>query len=246
MAEVTKEITGKLRLAIKRKMHTLDIGQDDDMLEFVLTLFARKKRFPRLVDDLEPLLDEKSKPFAAWLDDLVRKVNQLEKNEVCEAYKADLEIKSRALEISSESEEEQSDQKLSEDDSESDAENGETVFQRRSRSRSRSPINSQPRVNIFLDDARALHDVDDDKERLKRQMKRLHSQVSSVAKKDARKVRRSFLAINEEFERLLVRCDSLQLDQKDELNRKHRKQVIRDVQLLLERNDKAMSFLPKK
>ena len=73
MAEVTKEITGKLRLAIKRKMHTLDIGQDDDMLEFVLTLFARKKRFPRLVDDLEPLLDEKSKPFAAWLDDLVRK-----------------------------------------------------------------------------------------------------------------------------------------------------------------------------
>ena len=92
---------------------------------------------------------------------------------MCEAYKADLEKKSRALEISSESEEEQNDQKLSED-SESDAENGETVFPRRSRSRSRSPINSQPRVNIFLDDARALHDVDDDKERLKRQMKRLH------------------------------------------------------------------------
>ena len=73
MAEITKEIAGKLRLAIKRKMHTLDIDQDDDMLEFMLTLFARKKRFPQLVDDLEALLDEKSKPFAAWLDDLIRK-----------------------------------------------------------------------------------------------------------------------------------------------------------------------------
>ena len=72
-AEITKEIAGKLRLAIKNRMDKLSIQQDDDMLEFMLTLFAQKKRYPQLVHDLEDLLDEKSKPFAAWLDDLIRK-----------------------------------------------------------------------------------------------------------------------------------------------------------------------------
>ena len=73
MAEITKEITGKLRLAVKRKMANLSIEQDDDMLDYVLTLFARKKRFPVLKDDLRDLLEEKTDIFAAWLDDLVRK-----------------------------------------------------------------------------------------------------------------------------------------------------------------------------
>ena len=73
MSEITKEITGKLRLAIKRKMHTLSIEQDDDMLEFIMTMFARKRRFPQLVAELSDLLDDKAPPLASWLDDLIRK-----------------------------------------------------------------------------------------------------------------------------------------------------------------------------
>ena len=96
-------------------------------------------------------------------------------NEECEEYKIEQEKKQKALEISSESEDEpENGQKMSEENS-SDEDDDDVVVKRRSRSRSRSPINSsQPRVNIFLDDARALHDVEEEKERLKRQMKRLH------------------------------------------------------------------------
>ena len=71
------------------------------------------------------------------------------------------------------------------------------------------------------------------------------SQVSSVKKPEAKKLKRAFLAINEEFERILEKCDSLDLDRKDEQNRAKRKRLIKDVQHLLDRNDKAMSFLPK-
>ena len=37
-----------------------------------MILFAQKKRYEDIVDDLQPLIEEKTKPFAVWLDDLIR------------------------------------------------------------------------------------------------------------------------------------------------------------------------------
>ena len=77
-------------------------------------------------------------------------------------------------------------------------------------------------------------------------MKKLHSQVSSVkGKSEVKKLKKLLLGMNEQFEQVLEKCDALDLDQKDEQNRKHRKTIIKSVQTLLERNDKVISFLPR-
>ena len=77
-------------------------------------------------------------------------------------------------------------------------------------------------------------------------MKRLNKNLSKIIiSKETGKARKEFLTINEEFERLLEKCDAVQLDQKDHNNRSKRKYLIKDIQKLLDRNDKAMSFLPK-
>ena len=75
MSEITTEITGKLRLAIKKKLESLQLEYDNDLLEYILLIFARKKRFNKIIEDIEPLIENlvKSKKFASWLDDLVRK-----------------------------------------------------------------------------------------------------------------------------------------------------------------------------
>ena len=75
MSAVTTEITGKLRLAIKKKLDGLTIEYDNDLLEYILLLFARKKRYLTIIEDMEPLIENerKTKIFASWLDDLIRK-----------------------------------------------------------------------------------------------------------------------------------------------------------------------------
>jgi len=75
MSEITTEITGKLRLAIKKKLESLQLEYDNDLLEYILLIFARKKRFNKIIEDIEPLIENlvKSRKFASWLDDLVRK-----------------------------------------------------------------------------------------------------------------------------------------------------------------------------
>ena len=75
MSAITTEITGKLRLAIKKKLDGLTIEYDNDLLEYILLLFARKKRYLTIIEDMEPLIENerKTKIFASWLDDLIRK-----------------------------------------------------------------------------------------------------------------------------------------------------------------------------
>ena len=110
--------------------------------------------------------------------------------------------------------------------------------------RSRSRSNERQKVNIFLDDARELHDIEDDKNQIQRRMKRMHANVSRlIISKQTKTAKKEFLGINEELERILERCDGVQLDPKDENNRKHRKKLIKDTQKLLDRNDKGMSPL---
>merc|ERR1711990_120235 len=89
MSDITTEITGKLRLGIKKKLDSLQIDYDNDLLEYILLIFARKKRFETIIQDIEPLVEnlEKSTKFASWLDDLVRKVNMLSQNVENEKYK---------------------------------------------------------------------------------------------------------------------------------------------------------------
>ena len=43
--------------------------------------------------------------------------------------------------------------------------------------------------------------------------------------------------------KLLEACDAVELDPKDIQNRADRKKIIKDSQKLLDRNDKAISFL---
>ena len=95
-----------------------------------------------------------------------------------------------------------------------------------------------------MDDARELHDIEDDKNQIQRRMKRMHANVSRlIISKQIKTAKKEFLGINEELERILERCDGVQLDPKDENNRKHRKKLIKDTQKLLDRNDKGMSPL---
>ena len=95
-----------------------------------------------------------------------------------------------------------------------------------------------------MDDARELHDIEDDKNQIQRKMKRMHANVSRlIISKQVKSAKKEFLGINEELERILERCDGVQLDPKDENNRKHRKKLIKDTQKLLDRNDKGMSPL---
>ena len=91
-----------------------------------------------------------------------------------------------------------------------------------------------------MDDARELHDIEDDKNQIQRKMKRMHANVSRlIISKQVKSAKKEFLGINEELERILERCDGVQLDPKDENNRKHRKKLIKDTQKLLDRNDKG-------
>ena len=110
--------------------------------------------------------------------------------------------------------------------------------------RSRSRSNERQKINIFLDDARELHDIEDDKNQIQRKMKRMHANVSRlIISKQTKTAKKEFLGINEELERILERCDGVQLDPKDENNRKHRKKLIKDTQKLLDRNDKGISSI---
>jgi len=152
---------------------------------------------------------------------------------------AERKLAANTQEISSESESEDSEKEKAADSSSDD----EPEF---TRSRSRSRSNERQKINIFLDDARELHDIEDDKNQIQRKMKRMHANVSRlIISKQTKTAKKEFLGINEELERILERCDGVQLDPKDENNRKHRKKLIKDTQKLLDRNDKAMSFLPK-
>ena len=95
-----------------------------------------------------------------------------------------------------------------------------------------------------MDDARELHDIEDDKNQIQRKMKRMHANVSRlIISKQTKTAKKEFLGINEELERILERCDGVQLDPKDENNRKHRKKLIKDTQKLLDRNDKGISSI---
>ena len=52
-----------------------------------------------------------------------------------------------------------------------------------------------------------------------------------------------FRGINEALMKLLEACDAVELDPRDIQNRADRKKIIKDSQKLLDRNDKAISFL---
>ena len=52
-----------------------------------------------------------------------------------------------------------------------------------------------------------------------------------------------YKGINEALMKLLESCDEILLDRKDEGNRSHRKKIIKDINQLMDRNDKAISFL---
>ena len=71
--DITAEITVKFRLAIKSKLHAMKIEEDDDLIDFVMIIFARKKRFEAIKEDLEELLEDKTADFAVWLDRLIQK-----------------------------------------------------------------------------------------------------------------------------------------------------------------------------
>ena len=71
--DIGTEISAKLRLAVKRKIAALEIEYDEDLCDFILLLFAQKKRFPTIVEDLKDLLENKTEEFAAWLDELISK-----------------------------------------------------------------------------------------------------------------------------------------------------------------------------
>ena len=104
----------------------------------------------------------------------------------------------------------------------------------------RSPPN---RINIFLDDSRKLHEIESDKKELQRKARRLNKDFSKNALKNPKKVKMEYRGINERLLKLLETCDAVELDKKDEQNRKHRKKLVKDIQQLLDRNDKAVSFL---
>merc|ERR1711962_1451106 len=224
MSEITTEIAGKLRLSIKKQLENLgckDLAGDDDLLEYMMVIFGQKKRFKDICESIEPFLEAKTKKMASWLDDLIRKVNLLPVDAENEAYQeAERKAQANTQEISSESEHEFT------------------------RSRSRSRSNERQKINIFLDDARELHDIEDDKNQIQRRMKRMHANVSRlIISKQTKTAKKEFLGINEELERILERCDGVQLDPKDENNRKHRKKLIKDTQKLLDRNDKGIGSL---
>ena len=71
--DITAEITVKFRLAIKKKLAAMKIEEDNDLIDFVMIIFARKKRFDAIREDLEELLEEKAADFAVWLDLLIQK-----------------------------------------------------------------------------------------------------------------------------------------------------------------------------
>ena len=71
--DITAEITVKFRLAIKSKLHAMKIEEDDDLIDLVMIIFARKKRFEAIKEDLEELLEDKTADFAVWLDRLIQK-----------------------------------------------------------------------------------------------------------------------------------------------------------------------------
>ena len=71
--DITAEITVKFRLAIKSKLRAMKIEEDDDLIDFIMIIFARKKRFEAIKEDLEELLEEKTADFAVWLDLLIQK-----------------------------------------------------------------------------------------------------------------------------------------------------------------------------
>ena len=106
--------------------------------------------------------------------------------------------------------------------------------------RSNSPRN---RINIFLDDSRKLHEIDCRKKDLQKKSRRLNKDFSKNASKNTKKVKMEYKGINEALMKLLESCDEILLDRKDEGNRSHRKKIIKDINQLMDRNDKAISFL---
>jgi len=71
--DITAEITVKFRLAIKSKLRAMKIEEDGDLIDFVMIIFARKKRFEAIKKDLSELLEEKTEDFSVWLDLLIQK-----------------------------------------------------------------------------------------------------------------------------------------------------------------------------
>ena len=51
----------------------MKIEEDDDLIDFVMIIFARKKRFEAIKEDLSELLEDKTEDFAVWLDLLIQK-----------------------------------------------------------------------------------------------------------------------------------------------------------------------------
>jgi len=113
----------------------------------------------------------------------------------------------------------------------------------RSRSRSRSKSPPRNRVNIFLEDTRKLHEIRENFEDLKRKSRRLNKEFTKREDKNSKKLSKSYKGINEDIMKLLESCDAVELDSKDMMNRADRKKLIKDAQKLLDRNDKALSFL---
>jgi len=71
--DITAEITVKFRMAIKSKLAAMKIEEDDDLIDFVMIIFARKKRFEAIKEDLSELLEDETEDFAVWLDLLIQK-----------------------------------------------------------------------------------------------------------------------------------------------------------------------------
>jgi len=234
--DAAAEISVKLRMAVKKKLTALKVEFDDDLCDYILLIFAQKKRFKEINASLIEFLEGKTDEFSEWLDELIRKVNSLGVDPDAEEYRERIrQAEKRRIEIES-SEDEATEVQNSDSDSGSD----DSDDYPHTRSRSRSPPN---RINIFLDDSRKLHEIESDKKELQRKARRLNKDFSKNALKNPKKMKLEYRSINERLLKLLETCDAVELDKKDEQNRKHRKKIVKDIQQLLDRNDKAVSFL---
>lgn len=245
MSEITSEISVKLRLAVKKKISNLKIEYDPDLVDFILLLFAQKKRFAQLTEDLRDLVEVQTEELCLWVDDLTRKVNDLNEDEHAETYRERKRLAEKQRLIQIESSDEESDSEETKHPPNSDSDSGDDSDANnsdRSRSRSRSP--QRNRINIFLDDTRRLHDLESERKELQKRARKLNKDFAkNSALKDKKSIGKEYQLINIHLEKLLIKCDGVNLDQKDDSNRKYRKNIIKDIQNLLERNDKSLSFL---
>jgi hypothetical protein len=89
-----------------------------------------------------------------------------------------------------------------------------------------------------------LHDLESERKELQKRARKLNKDFAkNSALKDKKSIGKEYQLINIHLEKLLIKCDGVNLDQKDDSNRKYRKNIIKDIQNLLERNDKSLSFL---